>query len=260
MIRSPATPTTDTTASFAVATPAGSFAGRALMLPASDRGPWAYMVSPSQLECRGRRIVPKLAKAWFDDGFSTNERGNLGRGMRSDLERAGWIQIPHDRPVVAFDELITTPAPSTYLKQWRGISAAGKPATVWTDAWRRPEMLGAEIEWVQDDAGRDEWLAGCIDIFAPDGLTDRQIEIAIRPLVRLCRQLSDRQDPRGRRYLRTAFASLPVEHVPVDLVDVYEELTGAPVSAEVPAPVSTAAQPKKTRTAKAAEPTQMTAE
>jgi len=214
---------TDRPHTFAAPNAAGSFTGAPLRLP-SGHGPWTYMVNPAKLICRNGRIIPAPGKCWHDTGFGSNLPRDLGAGLQQDLRRAGgWLPIDHDRPVVAFGEEITMPAPSTYLREWHGINGAGRSTTYWTDAWSRAEQIGHVLHWDHDAEGRDDWLEGCLDIVAPLGLSESQIEMAIRPIVRSCRNMLDREDRRGRRMLLTRVRHIPADRVPYDLADHYAE-------------------------------------
>lgn len=197
-----------------------------LRLP-GGQGPWTYMVSPAQLTCRNGRIVPLPAKAWHAPGLNGNGRSRgRGEGFVSYLSGQGYVPVPHDRPAVAFGIERTTPDPSTYLDVYDGIGPSGEPVEYYCDAWRRPHTLGHTLRWEADEQGRDEWLAGLVDLIGMDGKwSDDQIAIAIDPVVTKARSLLDRDDPRGKRMLAIAVRHLPAEHVPDDLKAAYREAT-----------------------------------
>jgi hypothetical protein len=175
------------------------------------------MISPSRLVCRRGQIVPVPAKAWFEAGFAGNVQGGRGESMIAHLQMQGYVQIPHDRPAVAFGTRTLGPE-STYLSRYEGIGPDGKHCIRWCDAWERPRGLGSLTLWDRDDEGRDAWLAECLALVSPGGLAPVQVQIAVQPLIRTAHVLMDRlHTPRGKRLLLAQLAHIPDEHLPDDL-------------------------------------------
>lgn len=192
-----------------------------LVTPGSTHA-WTYEVSPEDLGCMFGEVLPILRRATHKPGNSGNGK-TLGRGegARARMAGRGYVEVPHDLEVIAWGHTRhgymvphDTPIPG----------ADGKTKRTWTDAWCRPVQVGRTIRYEYDTDGRLDFHRRCLALIAPDGLSAIQIDIATRAFIRGCRNLADRDDTRGKRFLLERLAHLPYEYAPDDLRALMDEL------------------------------------
>lgn len=184
---------------------------------------WTWMVSPTSLHCYQGEIVPMLAKAWFTAGLGGNGRIANGHGFQAMLQGHGYQPIPHNFPAVAFGEDRSTAELSTYLDRHEGVSQ-GSMVVYHCDAWHRPRRLGAMTMWDFDAPGWKAWLVSVRDELIGE-LHPSQVDMAVAPLARAIRRLSERDDKRAARGLREHLAHMPRQYCPDDLVSLLDGAT-----------------------------------
>jgi len=178
--------------------------------------PYTLFVSPSQLMCKFGRIVGRLSKALHTPGQNGNGKATGDTGAGAYLMTQGMTRVPHDFECVAFGKarVIGGNVQSTYLDSYVSTDISGNRIRRWVDAWHRPVQLGHLTEWEFDEDGYCDFLERCLKIVTPGKISDLQIRIATKSLIKQIEGLTDRDDARSRRMLAVCLLHLPPDLAP----------------------------------------------